>query len=256
MDRRQYRNPPIEEALCEVRFVPDPNWNVTLIGALRERLKDSYPGQPLEQVTLELGMEVDTGRELSPRPPYPALSLTHGLSKVQLPTESGDRLVAIGRDVLSVHVLRPYAGWEDFRPRIEQALEAYAEVIPPAGIMRIGLRYINRVRITASTVHLDEYFTEPPRIPSGLPATMTGVFSRIEVSFQDAPVRLVSTFATATASEGEAAFLLDLDVSRESIDPQVTLDNIMTIVDELHYREHQAFECMLTDRLREVFDAP
>src|SRR4030081_3698259 len=80
MDRRQYRNPPIEEALCEVRFVPDPNWNLTLIGALREHLKDSYPGQPREQVTLELGMEIDSGRESSATPPHPALSLTHGLS--------------------------------------------------------------------------------------------------------------------------------------------------------------------------------
>ena len=50
--------------------------------------------------------------------------------------KGSNRMVGIGPDVLSVHMLRPYqdpdkaeeGGWVEFRPRIETALGAYWKV--------------------------------------------------------------------------------------------------------------------------------
>jgi uncharacterized protein (TIGR04255 family) len=45
MNRRTYKKPPIEEALCEFRFVSQ-EWDLTLPGRLYDEIKDEYPGKP------------------------------------------------------------------------------------------------------------------------------------------------------------------------------------------------------------------
>ena len=45
MTRRQYKNAPIQEALCEFHFVPGPEWDVTVVGKLHDRVKEIYDGK-------------------------------------------------------------------------------------------------------------------------------------------------------------------------------------------------------------------
>ena len=53
--RKKYKNPPIEEAIVEFRFVPGQEWNLTIPGKLHEhpRIKSQYPGKPRTQKILE-----------------------------------------------------------------------------------------------------------------------------------------------------------------------------------------------------------
>jgi len=38
MERCKYRNPPIEEALCEFRFVPSQDWDPTVPGRFHKKI--------------------------------------------------------------------------------------------------------------------------------------------------------------------------------------------------------------------------
>ncbi|MEH2362987.1 hypothetical protein [Nostoc sp.] len=49
MTRRQYSNPPIEEAICEFRFAPGQVWNFTIPGLFYEKVRDLYTGEPQQQ---------------------------------------------------------------------------------------------------------------------------------------------------------------------------------------------------------------
>ena len=250
MERRQYRNPPIEEALCELRFAPSSEWDVTVIGRFRERIKALYPGKPREQQLMEAGFQVGPQRTDS------FMSLRQGLARVHFPTDDGRRLVAVGHDVMSVHVLRPYPGWdEDFRQRIAEALEAYSDITAPAGVQQISLRYVNRVVIQQAAIALDDYFTAPPHIPEHLPQAMAVIFSRIESFYANKPIRLAHTFASAEAPERQSAYLLDLDLRWEWPAPPLPLTEVMDAVEDLRQRERDAFEALITDKTREVFDA-
>ena len=40
MARRKYRNPPIEEAVCDIQFEPGSEWDPTMSGALRKAQGD------------------------------------------------------------------------------------------------------------------------------------------------------------------------------------------------------------------------
>jgi uncharacterized protein (TIGR04255 family) len=248
--RHIYRHDPIVEALCEFRFVAsDDEWDVTLPGRFYEKVKAEYHGKPRQHSVGEAEFQAITQPEGS------ALPFKGSFTKVLFPTQDDQRLVAVGKNVLSIHVLDPYPNWEDFYPRIQRAFQSYREVSKPTGVRTITIRYINRVLIKATSFDLNEYFTIAPKPPPSTPLTTFGFLSRIESMYQDQPIRLATTLASTDAPEGTSAFLLDLEVARSWLEEPLPLEEAMASVHELRERERDAFEACITDRTREVFDA-
>ena len=161
--RRRYRNPPIEEALCEFRFLPGREWDLTIPGKLHVILGKEYNGKPQEKTLVDVALNAEGGQP-------PKLNYGAGLAKVQLVTTDGKRQVGVGKDILSVHMLRPYqnprfhgrGGWDEFQPRISAALDAYWEVAKPIGVCRIGIRYINKIVIPQTPVAVERYLKCAP----------------------------------------------------------------------------------------------
>jgi uncharacterized protein (TIGR04255 family) len=56
---------------------------------------------------------------------------------------SANRIVKIGQNSLSYHVLPPYPGWESFRLQLEEIMSHLYLEIQDLSILRIGFRYIN-----------------------------------------------------------------------------------------------------------------
>ena len=146
MERRRYKNPPIEEAVCDFQFAPRSDWDPTLPGLLYEKLRGTYNEKPRQQQFVEAQVQ----GTIAEGNPSVSLKQRFGNPRVQLLAEKGTRIIGIGTDQLSVHMLRPYTKWEEFQPRIMQALDAYREVASPEGVTRLGLRYINRIVINRS----------------------------------------------------------------------------------------------------------
>lgn len=244
---KSYRNPPIEEAIVEFRFAPGQEWDLTIPGKLHEHpdIKSQYLGKPRTQKRMEA--ELHAG----PSQP-PNLAVRGGVARIQLVDVDGRRLISLGSDVVSVNTLRPYDGWSQFRPRIETALHAYFRVAEPVGVSRIGVRYINKIVIPEKDIDIELYFQNGIPSSPGLPSKMAGFASRMEYIY-DNDVRLILTQATIDAPDGQSAFLVDLDVIWERTEPKL-LDEIMEVVDDLHVREGQAFEAIITDRAREIFN--
>jgi len=254
-ERKVYKNPPIEEALVDFHFQPGPEWDPTIPGKMHEHphIKAAYPGKPRQQVLYQAEFQAGPRQERN-------LSLREELGRVQLvDSENPHRLITIGRDVLSVNVLRPYEGWESFRPRVETALEAYWAVVEPAAVVRIGVRYLNRLVVPLAKPTLDTYLRcVAPRV-EGLPATMDGFTSRMTYRYEDG-IKLIVTQASLSAPPDMSTFLVDLDVIWEASTEGdgalgVQLDAVMDMVDMLHGRECTAFEATITDEARRVFDA-
>jgi uncharacterized protein (TIGR04255 family) len=248
--RRTYKNPPIEEALCEFHFVPGTEWDMGIPFLFRERVRSVYPGKSREHSVLKAGL-----RAGEPGVP-PSLMLEQGLGRIQFPNPDGTEMTAIGRDVLSVHVMRPYPGWEKFQPRIADALTAYVATAKPKGVSRIGVRYINKVVIKASgRVQLNEFFASPPSGPPGFPGALVSVMDRHEYLYDDNQTKAVVTFSSASAPKDLLAFLLDIDLIREWPTEPLAIEAVMKAVGDLRESERMLFESLITDRTREVFDA-
>ncbi len=255
-ERRTYRNPPIEEAVCEFRFKPSQDWDLTIPGKLQAEISGDYTGRPQEQRVIDVAFRT-AGRK------PPELKYGEGLAKVQLVTNDGKRKVGVGQDVLSIHMLRPYqqsadvtgSGWEEFRPRIEEALDAYWKVAAPEGVSRIGIRYINKIVVSPSggLVRIEDYLNCAPPDVKGLPDHMIKYVSRAEYSYGDG-ARLILSHGTVKHPPGSIGFLLDIDVISEMSTP-VDSGKALEIVNDLRKRERDAFEKLITKTARELFDA-
>src|SRR5262249_241724 len=184
MKRRQYRNPPIEEAICEIRFAPGPVTEFTAPARFYETLKEIYPGQPRYQqlMAAEIGVHV--------QPPGSQMAMRQEGSKVLFPSEDGRHLVGLGMNLLSIHGLKPYSGWEEFRSRIAQAIEAYQNAARPAGVTRIAARYVNRIQVQAAGPNVAEYLTVAPRLPGGLPIELGAFVTQLEATYTDQGAQL------------------------------------------------------------------
>jgi uncharacterized protein (TIGR04255 family) len=249
----KYLKPPIEEAVCDIQFAPGTDWDPTMPGRLFEKLRHVYGEKPRMQQVVEAQVRGSNSQG------NPSLSLKQTITKqrVQLLAEKGTRIVGVGAEQLTVHMLRPYTQWADFQPRILQALKAYQEIAAPEGVTRIGLRYINRITIEQENPELEKYFTIPPRFPkTDRPSKIMAFFNRKESQYLDKPIRIVVTFADMeSASPGSSSYLFDIDIILMKDDEPFPLEEIEAPLEDIKTRHREVFESLITDDCRALFDA-
>jgi uncharacterized protein (TIGR04255 family) len=160
-------------------------------------------------------------------------------------------MVGVAPNVLTIHALAPYRGWDELSRNVVQALEAYWKVNAPFGVRRLRVRYINRIVIPVDSVALDLYFTAVPRLPGGGGGPIRNFITRVEHPYDDGSV-MVMTFAPVPCPAGQCAFVLDFDLVLSfnmSTDSSTTLEAL----ELLRTRERVAFEAMVTDEARKLF---
>lgn len=252
--RRQYRNPPIEEALCEFQFESSQDWDLTMPGRLQTELKGEYSSGSREIRTVTVGYEVQNQQPAN-------FQFEEKLAKVMLASPNRTRLVGVGPDLLSVHMLRPYqgkaqpnsGGWEEFKRRIQEALETYWNVTNPIGVNRVGLRYINMLKIPHSGVVLEDYFKCILPETDGLPDEVGSFLNRTEYVYPNGARLNLTQGSLNPTSPNQCEFLLDLELFLEQDDPLNFVDTLTT-VEDLRGSEREAFESLITEKARRLFD--
>ena len=246
MIRRVYENPPIQEALCELRFASPGSWGLEAPARLHALLKSSYPGEPRQQV--HTALEVAGGGDHTP-----TMSVRPSATRVVFSSEAGNRLVTVGDSLLSVHVMHPYEGWEAFQRRIGEALDAYVDVTGDRGVRRIGMRYVNRIEIDAHSMDLADYFHLRALSPRDMDLPVTDLFLKTSGLLNDDLSTRVNLIFASVEGTDSPTFLLDIDVFREYPDEGLPLSETRRHTSELREIERGAFEGSITDALRRQF---
>lgn len=241
-----YLRPPIREAICELRFASSRPWDLTVAFDLLRHLRETYSGTPRQVLSGHTGIDPASGQALG-----------QVLPRLQFLTPDERQILAVGENLISVSVLAPYPGWLEFRQQTLAAFQAYTEVAAPVGVTRIGIRYINQIRLPGEKVDLDAFFHTAPTTPPGMPQLLGPFLVRFLGSFTDPPEEtLTFTLANVADETGQhVEFLMDLDVAQEWEAPFLELSEVEARLERLRTREREAFEAAITDRLREVFDA-
>jgi uncharacterized protein (TIGR04255 family) len=250
---RSYKKPCIEEAICEFTFAPTPampDIDLTLPGNLQAKLgKDLYPG-PTRQV-------VNRTHLVDPQ----GVQITEQLFRVQLPSKGERTIVAIGRDVLSVSRIRPYDGWENFKPEIRRVLEAWPDVVStPRNCVRVGLRYINRL-ITPPGKLIDHWLNDvsPPLAAKAKDGTtingrLHAINNRREFNTEDGRKVIISLATLEPVIPNSNEYLIDIDALADVV-PLDNLAQIIELVEKLHTITGAVFETLITDNTRDLLDA-
>jgi len=168
---------------------------------------------------------------------------------------AGSSRLVVKPGALSVHALRPYKSWDEFRPLILDALHVCLDPLGGQQISRIGLRYINELFVPSSQIELREYVRDAPDFPEGSPATQIhGFLQRLEGLDDERGIKLIQTIAGTPAEPGHVGVIVDLDAIKEFPDPSLHPDDAATVLDDIRDFEREAFEALMTERSRELFD--
>jgi uncharacterized protein (TIGR04255 family) len=254
-----YKNPPVQEAVCEFHFAPlkgDPEWDLTLPGKLQldPRLAE-YSGPSRQQTMQSIVAGGPKGE--------PAFNLQSSLFRIHLPTQDDRALLSLGHNTLGVVVLRPYEGWENFRPRIMNALEVFCSKSGLTIVNRIGVRYINRIVtpvpdastaskfMTGLRTHIEAVEADGKTKRT---SRLTALNSRQEFVTSD-NIKVLVTHATLDPqTTGTAEYLLDIDIAWDR-QPLTGENEMVPMVDKLHEIEGAVFESLITEEARKLFNA-
>lgn len=120
----------ILEAICEFRFESEELDELVL-----GRLSEDAPWQTFARIRLPLSDMPAPIRKNDPTLKYQPV--------IELRDHETTRLVKIGSNVISAHVMALYCGWTAFRPQLHVVLDVLFAKLPRVRISRIGLRYVN-----------------------------------------------------------------------------------------------------------------
>lgn len=171
--------------------------------------------------------------------------------------ESGDKktVVQAKSDGLTVSRLEPYESWEALIAEVRLLWSVYGEVFTPSAVVRLGVRYINRIPLSYidGRIDLDDVFTAGPKIPPALPQTLEQYATRIVLPFEkeQATLAIVQALDPPIAS-GPHSALLDLDAfTNTAMKPDT--DSMWNQLEALRGVKNDAFFGSLHTKIWEAF---
>jgi len=240
---RQYKSPPIIEAICEFQFDPTSPWDVTIPGLLFEKLGKEYPHKRQRKIVNQETSDTGEG---------PRTNITL-IDRAQFYNETETALVQVNAHFLAVNHLKPYPSWAEFLPLIKKGLDAYVQVASPGAMRRVGLRYINRIELPGGRVDLGDYFEFRPYLGRSIPPDYVDSIVGITIPFDDPGGLLRVQLTKETSTAEKIPMILDLDHFQPECEG-MALDKVVDWVDRAHDNIETLFEACITDRTRQLFE--
>ena len=244
----QLTNPPIKEAVLAFavggvergseeihRLVPD--WINQKYGTQREQ----------HSFTTTIGPFQD-GEE-------PKQKAKRSMAAILRDSEDRTRTVRVARDTISLSALSgAYPDWEEFCAEFQEVWKHYIELNNPTTITKISTRFINEIRLPLGTrLRLEDWFTCGPRVPDGLPETVSKFTNQIEVPCENSTRVLINLVALGSTQTADAlAVLLDIDVADSTV-YSADSDEVWSQLERLHELKNLAFFGSLTDKALELY---
>lgn len=241
-----FRNPPITEALIDIKAELSSDVGIPDLEKLYEEIKSAYPKKKIRR-RWESMFEVKEGETTT------AESKDLGPDGLLLWSSDDKQLVQYRLDGFTFNRLRPYKDWDTMRSEARPLWDLYVRKIKPLQVTRLALRYINSIEIPATHFSLEDYFTEAPRIPEGLSQLMDQFLSRIVINFPESGAKAIVTQAIQPPkSPNTTSILFDLDVFRE-VHLVADSPEIWIILSDLRSLKNEIFAKSVREKTKELF---
>jgi uncharacterized protein (TIGR04255 family) len=241
---RHLNRAPIAEAVIEVRVRSTTPVDPERLAELAARWKSAFPvEQKVQAVAATFGIQ--DGR--------PHANAQQEQLGFMLKTADQHDVVQFRRDAFAFSQLRPYTSWEEILPKATEVWTSYRDAIRPDRLIRLGVRYINRLRL-ALPVDLSEYLTSPPAAPEVLASTIRAYLTRMVLQEPESGNSMTITQASEPSTDPDhIVVLLDVDAFRD-VDMSPTDEGVVPILQALRNLKNQAFFGSITERTAEMFE--
>lgn len=205
------KNAPIKEALVDIRVELDPKYDVMMLKGLGTAVAAELPD--MGEMFKFKGSIVDTGKVLSQG------SVERVKSGFVFCSSNRSKVLQARYNGFTYSVLKPYSSWSQFLGEARELWTKYQSIAPVNEIKRLGVRYINELRLPQKITSLEEfkkYINIYPHLPSVVPQNMDGFSTRIVTNNPESGISVNITVALDNKSVSEYSMvLLDIDVYHE-----------------------------------------
>jgi uncharacterized protein (TIGR04255 family) len=238
---RHLTNAPITEALIDIRVTPSPALTTDALRQLAETAKPDYP-QMNEGHGVEMSFNVIAGQTAVPR------VSDAGITGYICRSADDKSLVQFRADGYTFNRLHPYTSWESIVPEAMRWWSLYAGAVKPT-VIRIAVRYINRLTIPNAVSNLRQYLTVPPGAATAPDQRVTGFFSRVAVEDpRSGASALVTQVLDQSLDPNREVVVLDVDVFKVKAPVDAfTTDEIEPVLTTLRALKNQLFFGSVTE---------
>lgn len=240
----RYANAPITEAIIDLRVKLAPAVDVTVLESVCDALKGEYPAR---EAMFAAEGELEVG------PAGGKASIRQEQIGWKLTSDDKRRIVQFRREGCAFSQLAPYETWETFRDEAKRVWSVFREILKPLEVLRLAVRYINRVDIPSGVVELKDYFRTYPEVAPELPQELEGFFVQLMIPFHEQSARCILNQAIVPPSgPGFTSLALDIDLFRSERVPQTESD-IWVCFERLRIEKDRIFEACITNTTRRFF---
>lgn len=231
---------PIVEAVIDIRVVPSVKWDeISLQSDLKRRLPDFPKVETLRQARYQLTI----GKQNSPT--------VEDFGCVGFKFQSSDNLhiAQFNKEAFVFSRLKPYLDWAQLRQEALRLWAIYFELLKPMEVIRIGLRFINRIAIMQERVELSDYYRHPPDSLKELNWPLAGYLHHdvIRVPETQHSVNLIKTVQNIA---GKIGLILDIDVFMAKRFEYNEL-HLKRFLEEMRWVKNKIFFTSLTEKIIE-----
>ncbi len=200
---------PIVEAVIEIKSPPQVPWDEDTIP---DEVGKLLPGYQLLDSRSEYSQLVNFEDNV----PIPESMEKVGWKGVRYRSDDESYIAAFNRDGFVFSRVGSYETWEKFSAEASRVWKVHKSLARPSDVNRIGLRFINRIRLPGGEVELDDYMYDGPKPPRDLNFLISGFLHKniLSVPGHAYLINIVraSSPSPSTGGDVDYAIILDIDV--------------------------------------------
>lgn len=245
-------NAPIIEAVIDFDCELAPGTSLPdYRDTIRDATSDCYPESK------EIRVQKHT---LTPKQEGVEHQVDNNINAIQCISSDEKQLIQFRSKGFSFNRLSPYTSLDDYLPEIARTWDLYRQIIKPAVLQRISMRYINRIPIPIPSpnspedpVRLKDYFTvTPPQVPkNGL--NLIGLFQSLRFHDPRNETHAQLTLATENPTPETVPVVVDIEAFLKIGEEPQPLDHCRENFDILRDLKNYIYETTLTPTCQSLF---
>ena len=200
---------PIVEAVIEIKCPPQVPWNEDTIPDEVGKLLSGYQ-------LLDSRSEYSQTVNFEDNVPIPESMEKVGWKGVRYRSEDESYIAAFNRDGFVFSRVGRYETWEKFSAEASRVWKVHRSLARPSDVHRIGLRFINRIRLPSSGIDLDDFIYPGPQPPKNLGFPIVSFLHKDTFAVPGNPylINIIRTSSPSPSAGGDVdyAIILDIDV--------------------------------------------
>lgn len=242
-NERPLRNPPIKEALVDLRIAADSAITAAALSSLREHLASDFP-KVEERREFRAELRLEAGKILPPT------GQDFGFNGLVFTSADGIRIAQFRKDGFTLNHLRPYPGADVLIAEGLRLWDLYRRLTSPVAVVRTALRYINQLELRYGPQDdFKRFLAVPAEMPTGTPQLVSGFLTRV-VAHEPPDVVIVTQ--TLETTEDTSVVTLDIDAFlAENI--SVDSPNVEAVLRRLRTLKNRVFFGLLTDEALDLY---